>query len=178
MAFSAPTVEQGAEQNALLQAILFTLWSCTDAMTCGSALKYTHILSTNEHPDDNAGGGPRPAASSSGAGGASQPAASSSSSRGAQQRTYTFRRAWNLRRNEIHVLAHRADCRCLADRKKLVMADTTLFADIKEPKSEIEGGEEVKNLLLTACKPSWPSSACPAGGTRSNARSPNSPPTL
>ena len=33
--------------------------------------------------------------------------------------------------------------------KKLVMADTTLFADIKEPKSEIEGGEEVKNLLMT-----------------------------
>ena len=29
------------------------------------------------------------------------------------------------------------------------MADTTLFANIKEPKSEIEGGEEVKNLLMT-----------------------------
>ena len=30
------------------------------------------------------------------------------------------------------------------------MADTTLFADIKEPKSEIEGGEEVNNMLMTS----------------------------
>jgi len=37
----------------------------------------------------------------------------------------------------------------MAARKKLVMADTTLFADIKEPKSEIERGEEVNNLLTT-----------------------------
>ena len=29
------------------------------------------------------------------------------------------------------------------------MADTTMFADIKEPKSDIEGGEEVNNLLMT-----------------------------
>ena len=36
--FQFPTVEQDAEQNALVKAILFTPWSCTDAMTCGSVL--------------------------------------------------------------------------------------------------------------------------------------------
>ena len=61
---------------------------------------------------------------------------------------YTFQRAWNLCQSEIHVLVQRADCRCLAARKKLVMADTTLFAEIKEPKSEIEGGEELKKPLM------------------------------
>jgi hypothetical protein len=44
---------------------------------------------------------------------------------------------------------HRADCRCVAARKKLVMANTTLFAESKEPKSEIVDGEEVRNLLVT-----------------------------
>ena len=63
--------------------------------------------------------------------------------------THTFRRAWQLRSSELHVLAHRADCRCLASRKKLVLVDTTLFADIKEPKSAIEDGEQVRELLMS-----------------------------
>ena len=29
------------------------------------------------------------------------------------------------------------------------MADTTLFAEMKEPKSEIDGGDEVKDFLMT-----------------------------
>ena len=45
------------------------------------------------------------------------------------------------------------------------MADTTLFADIKEPKSEIEGGEEVKNLLMTSFTTRLQRSA-PAHGVR------------
>ena len=147
--FQCPTVEQDAEQNALLKAILFTPWSCTDPMMCGSVLNYQRHLSNNEHPDNTAGAAPQPAASSSRAADASQSAASSSSSRGPQQRTYTFQRAWNLRCSEINTLAYRADCRCLSARKKLVMADTTLFADVKEPKSEIEDGEEVRQLLVT-----------------------------
>ena len=109
----------------------------------------------------------------------------------AQTRTHTFRQAWKLRRSEILVLAQRADCRCLASRKKLVLADTTLFADIKEPKSAIEDGEQVRELLMTfyttrlrrsppshGVRTTWPSSVSPAGGTTSNARSPNYLPTL
>ena len=45
------------------------------------------------------------------------------------------------------------------------MADTTLFAEIKEPKSEIEGGEEVKNLLMTSFTTRLQRSA-PAHGVR------------
>ena len=67
----------------------------------------------------------------------------------AQERTHTFLRAWKLRKSEILVLAQRADRRSLASRKKLVMADTTLFAELKEPKSAIEEGEQVKELLMS-----------------------------
>ena len=105
--FQCPTVEQDAEQSALLKSILFTPWSCTDPMTCGSVVNFKHLLSNNDHLDVTASD-------------SSQPAAASTSSRGAQERTYTFQRAWKLRQNEIHVLAHRADCRCQAARKKLV----------------------------------------------------------
>ena len=45
------------------------------------------------------------------------------------------------------------------------MADTTLFADIKEPKSEIEGGEEVNNMLMTSFTARLQRSA-PAHGVR------------
>ena len=34
--FQCPTVEQDAEQNALLKAILFSPWACTGPMTCGN----------------------------------------------------------------------------------------------------------------------------------------------
>ena len=163
--FQCPTVEQDAEQNALLKSILFPPWSCADPMTCGSVVNYQHLLSNNDHPDKTGGAVPQTAASASAAGGASQPAGSASSSRGAQQRNYTFQRAWNLRCSEIHVLARRADCRCLAARKKLVLADTTLFADVKEPKSEIEDGENVRDLLVTLYAARFRRSA-PAHGLR------------
>ena len=38
--FHCPTVVQDAEQNALLKTILFSPWSCTDPMTCGSAQNF------------------------------------------------------------------------------------------------------------------------------------------
>ena len=64
-------------------------------------------------------------------------------------RKFTFERAWRLRCSELHVLAQRADSRCHAARKKLVLADTTLFAERKEPQGEIQEGEETKKLLRT-----------------------------
>jgi hypothetical protein len=134
--FQCPTVEQDAEQNSLLKAILFTPWSCTDPMMCGSVMNYKNVLSNVCSPDEATGD-------------AAQLAAPSSSSRGAPQRLYTFLRAW--RRSEIHVLARRADCRCAAARKKLLMADTILFAENKEPRTEIQQGEETKQLLQTFC---------------------------
>ena len=62
---------------------------------------------------------------------------------------YTFQRAWKLRSNEILMLAERAQCRYMAARKTFVFADTTLFADMKEPKSKIEESEKVRNDLAT-----------------------------
>ena len=106
--FQCPTVEQDAEQNALLKAILFTPWSCTNPMTCGNVITYKSLLSNGTHQDANL--------ASAGSGGAPQPACS-----------HTFKRAWKLRSAEIHVLADRALCRCMAARKRLVLADTTLF---------------------------------------------------
>jgi hypothetical protein len=86
------------------------------------------------------------AAASSDGHGASQPVDTSS-------RKHTFERAWRLRCSEIHVLAARADSRCDASRKKLVLADTTLFATLKEPQAKIQEGDEIKNVLGTyACR--------------------------
>ena len=45
--FQCPTVEQDAEQNALLKSILFSHWRCTDAQTCGSVSKFRSLLSNN-----------------------------------------------------------------------------------------------------------------------------------
>ena len=42
--FQCPTVEQDAEQNALLKALLFTPWSCTDAHKCGCVTNFNHFL--------------------------------------------------------------------------------------------------------------------------------------
>ena len=36
----------------------------------------------------------------------------------------------------------------MAARKRLVLADTTLFADMKEPKSEIAKSEKVRHILV------------------------------
>ena len=51
----------------------------------------------------------------------------------APARKFTFERAWRLRCSELHVLAQRADSRCHAARKKLVLADTTPFTEREEP---------------------------------------------
>ena len=138
--FQCPTAHQDAEQNSLLKAILFSPWSCTDPMTCGSVLNFKSHLSNGTSAGKNTGNASQLAASS---GSASQPAA--------PLRSHTFKRAWMLRSSEINVLAGRADCRCAAARKKLVLADTTLFAEIKEPMADIQKGEDVRSLLRAIC---------------------------
>ena len=171
--FQCPTVEQDPEQNALLKAILFTPWSCTDPMTCGSVLNYKGLLSNNNHPDMTAAasserpassswrrGACQPATSSSGSGAASQLPTTSPSARKPRQCIHEIRRAWVLRRSEIIVLAGRADCRCSAARKKLVLADTTTFAEVKETPPDdntddnrsLHTGEEVKEVLMALCR--------------------------
>ena len=62
-------------------------------------------------------------------------------------RKFTFERAWRLRCSELHVLAQRASNRSDAARKRLVLADTTLFSELKEPHGAIQQGEELKQLL-------------------------------
>ena len=64
-------------------------------------------------------------------------------------RKFTFERAWRLRCSELHVLAKRAEARCQDARKKLVLADTILFARQLEPARHIEQGEEMKRILRT-----------------------------
>ena len=117
--FQLPTWEQDPEQNSLLKSILFTPWHCQDPLTCGNCNRFAHMLSDN---------------------GASQSVAT-------RDYKYTFARAWRLRSSEISVLAKRARCRCSASRKKLVLADTTLFATLKEPPQLIQEGDEIKTLL-------------------------------
>ncbi|MCP4003312.1 MAG: hypothetical protein GY725_03870, partial [bacterium] len=160
--FQCPTVVQDPEQNALLKAILFTPWSCTNAVDCGSVMNFRHLLSNGCGPEDVAGDAAQLAEL---AGDASRLAASSSSSSSklgrasgiitvsprVPQRAYTFHRAWRLRHSEIHVLAGRADCRCAAARKRLVLADTTVFAENKEPRAEIQHGEATKDMLRNFC---------------------------
>ena len=136
--FQCPTVERDAEQNALLKSLLFTPWVCTDPLNCGSVRNFGHFLSNGSNPTD--GDDPQPAASSS-----------SSSAACGLHRAYTLQRAWRLRRSELHVLADRAEARRAAARKWLVIADTTIFAEQKEPLTEIAAGEERKSLLSEFC---------------------------
>ena len=136
--FQCPTWEQDPEQNSLLKSLLFTPWLCRDPMSCGSCSRFQHMLSNCTC-----------AAASSDGHGASQPVDTSS-------RKHTFERAWRLRCSEMHVLAARADSRCHASRKKLVLADTTLFATLKEPQGAIQEGDEIKNVLdRYACTVLW-----------------------
>ena len=128
--FQCPTWEQDPEQNSLLKSLLFTPWACRDPMTCGDCCTFQHMLSN---------------CSCSSVRGASQPVEPSS-------RKYTFERAWRLRCSEIHVLAARADTRCHAGRKHLVLADTTLLATLKEPLGAIKEGEELKSMLCQYTK--------------------------
>jgi len=46
--FQCPTVEQDAEQNALLKAILFTPWACPDPLSCGNVLRFRGLLSNGK----------------------------------------------------------------------------------------------------------------------------------
>ena len=62
-------------------------------------------------------------------------------------RPHSFERAWRLRCAEIHVLAVRADSRSRLARKRLVLADTTLFSELKEPKANLEEGDLVLRSL-------------------------------
>ena len=89
-------------------------------MTCGNVITYKGLLSNGNYSE---GGAPQPACA------------------------YTFQRAWKLRSSEILMLAEKAQCRCMAARKRLVLADTTLFADMKEPKAYIQESDEVRNVL-------------------------------
>ena len=139
--FQCPTWEQDPEQNSLLKSLLFTPWQCQDPMSCGSCNRFKHMLSNNTcsagsfHGDSAS----QPVDTSDGDS-ASQPVDTSGYK-------HTFERAWRLRCSEIHVLAVRADSRCHASRKKLVLADTTLFATLKEPQRPIQEGDEIKTFL-------------------------------
>jgi len=127
--FQCPTWEQDPEQNSLLKSLLFTPWECRDPMSCGNCSRFKHMLSNNTCSDASSHGHS-----------ASQPVDTSGYK-------HTFERAWRLRCSEIHVLAARADSRCHASRKKLVLADTTLFATLKEPQRSIQEGDEIKTFL-------------------------------
>ena len=149
--FQCPTVLQDPEQNALLKALLFTPFACTDPMACGNVLNFRNTLSNGgeETLPRLSACASQPAASSSSSC-AFQPVAASSTSCGdslPSGRKYTFQRAWRLRRSEIHVLAARADHRSTAARKSLVLADVTSFAEMKEPAADIEVGKEVMEVL-------------------------------
>ena len=134
--FQCPTVLQDAEQNALLKALLFSPFACTDPLRCGNTLNFRGLLSNNSHGHDcNCG--------------ASQPALSPVLPCLPQGCAYTYQRAWKLRKSEMEVLAQRAETRIGAARKRLVLADTILFADMKEPMAAIEYGEQVKMMLFT-----------------------------
>ena len=157
--FQCPTVEQDAEQNALLKALLFTPWSCTDAHKCGCVTNFNHFLC-------NAGTATERAADlRRGAAGDAPQLAKAPAPHGAPAppRKYTFQRAWRLRRSELDVLAARADARRAASRKWLVLADTTLFAEVKEPQAEIDAGENTKSLLQRFCRQRLHKNMCAQG---------------
>ena len=143
--FQCPTWEQNPEDNSCLKAMLFTPWQCLDPMTCGSCGNFKHMLSNNRTGPMLCRGAHQPSSASSSAastatGGAAQPASTSFCK-------FTFQRAWRLRCSEIHVLAARADARCQASQKKLVLADTTRFSTIKEPAGDIQQGDNLRVFL-------------------------------
>ena len=160
--FQCPTVEQDAEQNALLKALLFTPWSCTNAHKCGCVSNFSHFLC-------NAGtAAERAAHLRRGDADDAPQLVGAPSPHGAPSppRKYSFQRAWRLRHSELHVLAARADARRAASKKWLVLADTTLFAEIKEPQAEIVSGEDTKGLLQRFCRQRLQRNMC-AQGARS-----------
>eukprot|EP00959_Pyramimonas_sp_CCMP1952_P090500 1894632-Pyramimonas_sp.AAC.1 len=63
------------------------------------------------------------------------------------ERPHSFERARRLRCAEIHALAARADSRSRLARKRLMLADTTLFSELKEPWANLEEGDLVLRSL-------------------------------
>ena len=127
--FQCPTWRQDPELNSLFKAMLFTPWVCRDPMTCGCVSRYAHLLSN---------GSP---------GGSAQ-------SPDATRRKFTFERAWRLRCSEIHVLAQRAEARGDASQKLLVLADTTLLSNLKEPKEALDRGLRLRRKVM-ALSSTW-----------------------
>ena len=126
--FQCPTWDQDPEQNSLLKSMLFTPWVCGGPLLCGNSSRFRHMLARCGCADR------------------------STESRDAPQLAevsatqFTFERAWRLRCSEIHVLAARADTKCHAARTHLVMEDTTLFANLQEPREAIRQGEDIKKF--------------------------------
>ena len=108
--------------------MLFTPWVCGGPLLCGNSSRFRHMLA-------RCGCSDRATESRD----ASQLAEVSAT-------LFTFERAWRLRCSEIHVLAARADTKCHAARKHLVMEDTTLFATLREPREAIRQGEDIKKF--------------------------------
>ena len=131
--FQCPTWRQDPEQNSMLKAILFTPWSCDVALTCGQVLMLAPLLSNG--------------CCGSEAHGATQPAVDC-------PRKFTFERAWRTRCSEIHVKAQRAEAKSDAANKFLVLAGTTSFSTIKDPKEELERGIQLIRDLR-ACSSTW-----------------------
>ena len=133
--FQCPTWDQDPEQNSLLKSMLFTPWVCGGPLLCGNSSRFRHMLARCGCSDR------------------------STESRDASQLAevsatqFTFERAWRLRCSEIHVLAARADTKCHAARKHLVMEDTTLFATLAEPREAIRRGEDIKSFKGFAIPP-------------------------
>ena len=129
-------------------------------MHCGSVRVHQKLLSENTCAlQGDAGGAPQLAAGTSPPPSSSRPSSSSSGDApqlaepaAARRRSCMFKRAWQLRHRCIQVLAGRADCRCDCDQKKLVLADTTAFAQLVEPKAEIEHGEEMVGVFRLFCR--------------------------
>ena len=136
--FQCPTWQQDPEQNSLLMQILCFPWRCTDPHKCDCTSKFTQLLSNGDCQGPDSGVAQTADANTAGA---NQPGVNT------PLRRYTFERFWKLRWCEIKVLAARADAKSDAARKRLVLADTVLFSEMKEPKSEIEAGEAIKAQL-------------------------------
>jgi len=138
--FQCPTWTQDAEQNSMFKAMLFTPWSCRDALACGCVSKFEHLLSNGACGELHSG------TASSG--------------------KYTFKRGWRVRCSHLHILAERAEARSVAARKALVLADTTLFAQIKEPWAQLATGVRIlQSVRAVSC--SWANgSAWPAQALR------------
>ena len=132
--FQCPTWQQDPEQNSLLMELLCFPWNCTDPLKCNCTSKFTQLLSNGECENHNE------SVADSAATFSPYPVAK-------PFRKYTFQRAWRLRWSEILVLAQRADVKSESARKKLVIADTVLFSEIKEPKEKIAEGEKVKAFV-------------------------------